>query len=148
MSHKCHNIYSILTQWSRILLENLTGFQPRKKFPAFYGTRRFIIAFTSARHPSLPWASSVQSIPPHMSILRCLGLTSVSVELRASCKRSVTRYVLRSGAVITLSNHQAGGLPPVGCPRMLIQYIRSYSANLRPFVHPQPWGCAMPWWQW
>ena len=27
-----------------------------KKFPTFYGTRRFITAFTSARHPSLSWA--------------------------------------------------------------------------------------------
>jgi len=42
----------LLTPWSRILLENFTGFQLVKKFPAFYGTRRFITAFTSARHLS------------------------------------------------------------------------------------------------
>jgi hypothetical protein len=30
-----------------------------KKFPAFYGTRRFITAFTRARHLSLSWASSI-----------------------------------------------------------------------------------------
>ena len=41
-----------LAPWSRVL-EKLTGFQLVKKFPAFYGTRRFITAFTSARHPSL-----------------------------------------------------------------------------------------------
>jgi len=39
--------------WSRVLLEKLTGFQLVKKFLAFYGTRRFITAFTSARHLSL-----------------------------------------------------------------------------------------------
>jgi len=39
--------------WSRVL-EKLTGPQLVKKFPAFYGTRRFITAFTSARHLSLP----------------------------------------------------------------------------------------------
>ena len=33
--------------------EKLTGFQLVKKFPAFYGTRRFITAFKSARHLSL-----------------------------------------------------------------------------------------------
>ena len=33
------------------------------KFPAFYGTRRFITAFTNARHLSLSWASSILSIP-------------------------------------------------------------------------------------
>jgi hypothetical protein len=43
----------LLTPWSRDLLENLTGSQLLKKFPAFYGTRRFITAVTSARHLSL-----------------------------------------------------------------------------------------------
>ena len=53
----------LLTPWSTVLFEKLTGFQLVKKFPAFYGTRRFITAFTSARHLSLSWASSIQSIP-------------------------------------------------------------------------------------
>jgi len=43
----------LLTPWSRVLLEKLTGSQLVKKFPTFYGTRRFITAFTSARHLSL-----------------------------------------------------------------------------------------------
>jgi hypothetical protein len=43
----------LLTPWSRVLLEKLTGFQLVKKFPAFHGTRRFITAFTSARYLSL-----------------------------------------------------------------------------------------------
>ena len=42
-----------LTPWRRVLLEKLTGFQLVKKFPAFHGTRKFITAFTSARHLSL-----------------------------------------------------------------------------------------------
>jgi len=42
----------LLIPWSRVLLEKLTGLQLLKKFPAFYGTRRFITAFTSARHLS------------------------------------------------------------------------------------------------
>ena len=46
----------VLTSWSRDLLEKLTGFQLVKKFPAFYGTQRFITEFTSARHLSLSWA--------------------------------------------------------------------------------------------
>ena len=59
----------VFTTWlliprSRVLLEKLTGSQLIKKFPAFYGTRRFIIAFTSARHLSLSWARSIQSMPP------------------------------------------------------------------------------------
>jgi len=43
----------LLTPWSRVLLEKLTGLQLVKKFHAFYGTRRFITALTSARHLSL-----------------------------------------------------------------------------------------------
>jgi hypothetical protein len=38
---------------SRVILEKLTGSQLVKKFPAFYGNRRFITAFISARHLSL-----------------------------------------------------------------------------------------------
>ena len=43
----------LLTPWSRILREQLNGFQTFKEFPAFYETRKFITAFTSARHLSL-----------------------------------------------------------------------------------------------
>jgi len=43
----------LLTPWNRVLLEKLTGSQLVKKFLAFYGTRKFITAFTSARHLSL-----------------------------------------------------------------------------------------------
>ena len=32
---------------------------------------------------------------------------------------------------------QAGGPPLVGCPWLLIQYIRSYRPYWRPFLHPQ-----------
>jgi hypothetical protein len=39
-------IIIIITPWSRGLLEKLTVSQLVKKFPAFYGTRRFITAFT------------------------------------------------------------------------------------------------------
>jgi hypothetical protein len=43
----------LLTTWSRVLLEKLTGLQLVKKFPTFCGKRRFITALTSARHLSL-----------------------------------------------------------------------------------------------
>ena len=43
----------VLTPWSRVVLEKLTGFHLVKKFFPFYGTRRFITAFKSARHLSL-----------------------------------------------------------------------------------------------
>ena len=41
------------SSWRRVLLEKLFGSQLVKKYPALYGTRRFIIPFTTARHLSL-----------------------------------------------------------------------------------------------
>jgi hypothetical protein len=54
-----------LPPWSTILLEKPTGLQLVKKFPTFYGTRRFITAFTSARYVSLSSARSIQPMPLH-----------------------------------------------------------------------------------
>ena len=60
-----HIVYIIylLIPCSRVLLEQLTGSQLVKNSPASYGTRTFITAFTSVRHLSLSWASSIQSMP-------------------------------------------------------------------------------------
>ena len=43
----------LLTPWSRVLLEKLTGSAASQEIPRFFGTRRFIIILTSARHLSL-----------------------------------------------------------------------------------------------
>ena len=51
----------LISPWSRVLLEQLTVLQLVKKFPAFYGTRRFITAFTSARQP-VPILSQFNSV--------------------------------------------------------------------------------------
>jgi len=99
--------FKVLTPWNRVLFEKLTGFQPAKKFPAFYGTRRFITAFISVRRLS-----------PFFL-----------------CEHFVT--FLRWGVVSTSPNPQSVGWPLVGCPRVLIQYIRSYPPYWRPFLHPQ-----------
>jgi hypothetical protein len=53
----------ILISCSTVFLEKLTSLQLVKKFPAFYGTRKFITAFTSARQLSVSWASTIHSIP-------------------------------------------------------------------------------------
>ena len=62
----------LLNPWSTVLLKKLTGSQPVKKFPAFYGTRRLITAFASARHLSLSPARSIQSVPPHPTSCRSI----------------------------------------------------------------------------
>ena len=43
----------LLTPWSRVLLEKLTGSAASQEIPRIFGTRRFITVLTSARHMSL-----------------------------------------------------------------------------------------------
>ena len=59
------NVTYLLTPRSRVLLEKLTGSQLVKNFPAFYGSWKFITAFTSAHYPSLSRARSIQSMSTH-----------------------------------------------------------------------------------
>jgi len=58
----CHPINQVPSR-SSVLLKKITGPQLVKKFPAFYGTRKFITEFTTARHLSLSWARSIHSMP-------------------------------------------------------------------------------------
>jgi hypothetical protein len=70
--------YNYNASWSKVILNKLTGFQLVMNFPAFYGTRRFITAFTSGRHLPLCRATLIQSILSHptsrRSILRSFHL--------------------------------------------------------------------------
>ena len=84
-THRRNLFVNLLTPWCRVLLEQLTGLQLVKKFPAFHGTRMFITALTSVRNLSVSWASPIQSIYSHPTSWRsililsthlCLGLPS------------------------------------------------------------------------
>ena len=75
-----HHTY-LLTPRCRVLLEQPTGLQLVKKFPAFHGTRRFITALTSARHQSTSWASPIQSIYPHPTSWRSILILSIHLRL-------------------------------------------------------------------
>ena len=75
----------LLTPWSRVPLEKLTSSQLAKKFPAFYGTRRFTTACASARHLSLHWTRSIQSMPPHPTSWRSILILSSHLWLGLPC---------------------------------------------------------------
>ena len=71
----------LLTPWSTVL-QKLTGFQIVKKFPTFYGTRRFITAFTSACHLSLSSASSIHPyVYPYSTSWRSILILSSHLHL-------------------------------------------------------------------
>ena len=76
-----HLFTYLLTPRCRVLLEKLTGLQLVKKFPAFYGTRRFITALTSVRHPFLSWASPIQSTYPYPTSWRSILILSTHLHL-------------------------------------------------------------------
>ena len=71
----------LLTPWCRVLLEKLTGLQLVKKFPAFYGIRRFITVLTSVRHLSLSWANPIHSTYPHLTSWRFILILSTHLHL-------------------------------------------------------------------
>ena len=60
----------VLVSWSRV-----------KKFPAFYGTRRYITAFKIALHLSLSWSRSIQPMPAHPISWRSILIISSYLRL-------------------------------------------------------------------
>jgi len=62
-TEKINLLAYLLSAGSRVILDKLPGSQLVKKFPAFYGTQRFITAFKSANHLPLAWTRSIQSMP-------------------------------------------------------------------------------------
>ena len=66
----------LLTAWSRVLLEKLTGSAASQEIPRIFGTQRFITIFTSARQLSLSWANSIQSSQPPPTSWRSILILS------------------------------------------------------------------------
>ena len=147
-----------------LILEKLTGSQPVKKFPTFYGTRRFITAFRSARQLSLSSASSIQCVPPHPTSWRSIlilsshlrpGLPSVLFPSGFPTKTLYTPllspYMLHDPAYLilldfitwTVFGEQYRSLSSSLCsflqsPLNLVPLRPKYSPQHRILKHPQP----------
>ena len=75
------NTTYLLTPWSRVLLEKLTGSATSQEIPRVFGTRKFITVLTSARHLSLSWANSIQSPQPPPTSWRFILILSSHLHL-------------------------------------------------------------------
>jgi len=110
-----------------VLLQKLTGSQPVKKFPVFYGTPSFITPFTKARHLSLSKVSvQVRGFPIEHFVIRCVFTARSCYHLAqppswriTSCRLSATAYSIYS-------------------------QLPSISDSVPTSA---TWGRAMPWWQ-
>ena len=71
----------LLTPWSRVPLEKLTGSAASQEIPRIFGTRRFLTVPTSVRHLSLSWANSIQSPPPPPTSRRSILILSYHLRL-------------------------------------------------------------------
>ena len=71
----------LLTPWSRVFLEKLTGSAASQEIPRIFGTPRFITVPTSARHMSLSWANSIQSSQPPPTSWRSILILSSHLRL-------------------------------------------------------------------
>ena len=117
-----------------------------KKFPAFHGTRKFITVLTSDRHFPFPVAWYLHQKhppppPPPPEFRVGEYFTSGFFFSRGkylACEYFITFCFSWGGVVSVSPNPQAEGPPLVGCPRLLIQFIRSYPPYRRRFLHPQP----------
>jgi hypothetical protein len=75
-----HKTY-LLTPWSRVLLEKLTGSAASQEIPCIFWTRRFLTVLTTVRHLSLSWAKSIQSPQPPLTSWRSILILSSHLRL-------------------------------------------------------------------
>jgi hypothetical protein len=135
-----------------------------KNFPAFYGTLTLITVFTRALHWSLS-CQKIQFTPPHPTSLTPIfillsthlrlglpsglfpsgfptNILSFIQKIRPDPRPFVTfrnRLILLRWCVVSPTpNPQTGRLPFVGCPRLLIQYIRNVETRDPPNTDKQP----------
>jgi hypothetical protein len=118
--------------------DKLAGLQLVKKYPTFYGTRRFITAFTSARHLSLVWTRSIQSMLSHPTSWRSILILSSHLRI------GVPSGLFASG--LSTETLCAPLLSPVRatCPSHLI--LQTYNIIVEePWIFYENWTLYFHW---
>ena len=115
-------------------------FSPVKKFSEFYGTRRFITTFTSARHLSLSWARLIQSMPLPLNSWRSILIVSSHLRLGHPSGLFPSSFPTKSLYTLLLSPIRATHpahliLLHLITRTILVEEYRSISSSLCSFLH-------------
>ena len=145
-TYSATSVYTTIVHKSYCLLTNSMEQSPSweadwfsiKKLPAFYGTRRFITAFTSVRQLSLSYTSSIQSMPPHPTSWRSILI--LSSHLRLGLPSGLFHSGFPTKTLYTPLRHIRATRPAHLILNLITRTIlgeqyRSLSSSLRSFLH-------------
>ena len=112
VTHRRQNLLELtLTRPSTVLLEKLTVPRPLNNLSAFYGSKTFITAFTTANQLSYPQSSSHLHVPLplHQVVPNCFSLSDFHTKtlhefhflsIRATCPAHLTLLYLITRTVL------------------------------------------------
>ena len=129
---------------NRDLTEKLTSPKLVNKFPTFYGTRRFITAFTTARHLSLSWVRSIQWVPPsHFANIHF----NIIIPSTSGSSMHLSPYILHALTISTSFDHPndiCWGVQSINQLVMQSSPLPCYLVPLGPKYPPQHFILEIP----
>jgi hypothetical protein len=125
-------------------MEQSPSWEASQEIPRFYGTRKFITIFTTARRWSLSWARWIQSKSSHPSSLKCILI--LSSHLRQGLLHMSSFQVLRRKFCTNFSSLHACYMPrPYHPPRLDHPNDTKWNVQVMKLVIMQPFKIKQTW---